>query len=73
MLEWIEMALNSSRQENRDLYVSRRITLAALAAVRRVPIHEVELNWGASDNEKLDVYSAAVILMNEVRIVNICI
>lgn len=64
------MSLNSSGQQDRDLYVSKTKIFAALAAVRRVSIQDIESNWSTCeatpDNEKIDVYSAAVILMNEV-------
>lgn len=69
MLEWIEMALNSSgRNDGRNLYVSKRVVIASLAAIRRVTIQEIESTWVTSEgsNNQLDLYSAAVILMNEV-------
>lgn len=73
VLEWIEMALQSSAQEDQgqDLYISKRTIMAALSAIRKTPVQEIMDSIGSNDqlrSGKLDLYSAAVILMNEVHI-----
>jgi len=66
MLEWIDMALNCCTNGERDISISKKVLLTAVATMRRMNTEEVDVDWQSSEDDRMDIYSMAVFLMNEV-------
>lgn len=69
LLEWIEMALRCCATSSPDgplLFVTRPVLISAIAVIRQRPVQEVELIADSLvPNESMDIYNAAVLLMQE--------
>lgn len=68
LLEWIDMALKCCATSQPDplLFVSRPVLISAIAVIRQRPESDIEdMADALIPNETMDIYNAAVLLMNE--------